>query len=161
MTFKKNSRRISRKIFENYATNSPKYLQNDIEFSPKLSSNFLKFLRKLYEISSEIYRKFIQKVVPRFFETTLSFFLKIFKYFQFFHKCYTGFSNFHFWKISPKFSKKYSKVSLYSKILQKSSKHSTFSNFLINFFANDDKSKLHYNVCKALSRKLEVSKISL
>ncbi len=128
----------------------------DIEFSLKLSSNSLKFLRKLLEISTEIRIKFIQKVFSVSSRPLSHFFEDFQIFFSFFPNVTQIFLTFSFLQNFSKFSKNYTKVFLYSKILQKNSKYSTFSIFFLNFFTNDNKLKLHYNICKVPSRKLEV-----
>ncbi len=100
----------------------------------------------------------MRKIYPKscflLLQNSFLIFLKILKYFfQFFSKCYpVFFLLLHFCKISFKFFKNYNKIFLYSKYSPKT----VSSQFFQSFITTDNNSKLHYNVCKAPSRKLKI-----
>ncbi len=116
-------------------------------------------------ISENLHEKFLPKYVKNLFKRLFpvssklpSHFFEDFQiFFNFFCKCYTGFSNFFiFAKFLPRFLQTILKFLCIPKFRKKNSKYSTFSKFFFNFFKNDNKLKLHYEVCEVPSRKLEV-----
>ncbi len=89
------------------------------------------------------------KLLSHFFEDCQIFFI-------FFSKCYPRFYNLLiFAKFLPSFLKTISVFLYVPKFYKKIQKPNFLKNFF-NFFTNDNKLKLYYNICKVLSRKLEV-----
>ncbi len=91
-------------------------------YTVKFSFNFLKFSRKLCEISTEMCRKFIKKVVIYLFlRISFLIFLKIFQnFFNFFPSINHVFWLLYFCKIASEFYKNCCRIFPYSKILPKS-----------------------------------------
>ncbi len=126
--------------------------------SLKFSSNFLKFPKKLHKISTDLYTKCIQKVVRYFFETPKTF-LKIFSFFQSVTRIFLTFNISA--KFLPSFLKTIAKFFCTPKFHQKLRNINICTPvylhiFFQNFSTSDNNSKLHHNVSRAPSRKLEV-----